>query len=77
MVIYYNKIKPAVNMIKCNVYFQRTDEKEYLDEKNILLEAYSPLKAGSNDVFDNPILQEITLKQDNNFDEIYIERVSV
>ena len=70
--IYHNKIKPAVNMIKCNVYFQRTDEKEYLDEKNILLEAYSPLKAGSNDVFDNPILQEITLKHHKSVAQIVI-----
>lgn len=70
--IYYNKIKPAVNMIECNVYFQRTDEKEYLDEKNILLEAWSPLKAGSNDVFDNPILQEIALKHHKSVAQIVI-----
>ena len=70
--IYYNKIKPAVNMIECNVYFQRTDEKEYLDEKNILLEDWSPLKAGSNDVFDNPILQEIALKHHKSVAQIVI-----
>lgn len=70
--IYYNKIKPAINMIECNVYFQRTDEKEYSDEKNILLEAWSPLKAGSNDVFDNPILQEIALKHHKSVAQIVI-----
>lgn len=64
--IYYNKIKPAVNMIEYNVYFQRTDE------KNILLETWSPLKAGSNDVFDNPILQEIALKHHKSVAQIVI-----
>ncbi len=46
-------------MIECNVYFQREDEKQYLDSKNILLEAWSPLKAGNKEMFSEPILLQI------------------
>ena len=44
--LFFNKVKPAVNMIECNTYFQREDERKYLKEQNILMQAWSPLAAG-------------------------------
>ena len=29
--IFFNKIKPMVNLVECNAFFQREDEKKYLD----------------------------------------------
>lgn len=37
------EIPPAVNQVEAHPYFQQEDLKKYLSEKNILLEAYSPL----------------------------------
>lgn len=37
------EIPPAVNQVEAHPYFQQDDLKKYLSEKNILLEAYSPL----------------------------------
>ncbi len=34
--LFFNKVKPAVNMIECNAYFQREDECKYLKEQNIM-----------------------------------------
>ncbi|KAF3897363.1 Glycerol 2-dehydrogenase (NADP(+)) GCY1 [Trichophyton interdigitale] len=39
----YAEIPPAVNQVEAHPYFQQDDLKKYLSEKNILLEAYSPL----------------------------------
>ena len=60
--LFFNKVKPAVNMIECNAYFQREDERKYLKEQNILMQAWSPLAAGKEDLFTNEILCEIAQK---------------
>lgn len=54
--LFFNKVKPAVNMIECNAYFQCEDESRYLKEQNILMQAWSPLAAGKEDLFNNEIL---------------------
>ena len=57
--IFFNKIKPAINMIECNVFFQREDERQYLNQQNIVMQAWSPLAAGQGNLFTNPLLCEI------------------
>lgn len=57
--LFFNKIKPAVNMIECNAYFQRENERKYLENENIVLQAWSPLAAGKDALFTNNILYEI------------------
>ena len=57
--IFFNKIKPAINMIECNVFFQREDERQYLNQQNIVMQAWSPLAAGQGKLFTNPLLCEI------------------
>ena len=60
--LFWNKIKPAVNLLECNPFFQREDEREYLAGENILMQAWSPLSAGQNDLFHNEILCRIGAK---------------
>lgn len=57
--VFFNKVRPAVNMIECNIYFQREDERKYLEEQGIVMQAWSPLAAGQKDVFTNPVLCSI------------------
>ena len=57
--LFFNKVKPAVNMIECNTYFQREDERKYLNEQNILRQAWAPLAAGTEELFTNEILCRI------------------
>ena len=57
--IFFNKIKHAINMIECNVFFQREDERQYLNQQNIVMQAWSPLAAGQGNLFTNPLLCEI------------------
>ncbi len=57
--LFFNRIKPAVNMIECNAYFQREDERSYLEQQNILMQAWSPLAAGKEDLFTNQTICSI------------------
>lgn len=57
--LFWNKVKPAVNLLECNPFFQREDELAYLKQKNIQMQAWSPLSAGQNDLFHNEILCHI------------------
>lgn len=58
--IFWNKIKPATNFLECNPYFQRLDEEEYLKEQNILMQAWSPLAAGYEDLLNDPVIASIS-----------------
>lgn len=59
--IFWNKVKPAVNLLECNPFFQRENERAYLEGQNILMQAWSPLSAGQNDLFHNETLSRIGL----------------
>ena len=70
--LFFNKVKPAVNMIECNAYFQREDERKYLKEQNILMQAWSPLAAGKEELFTNKILCSIAKKHDKSVAQIIL-----
>lgn len=60
--LFFNRIKPAVNMVECNVFYQRENERKYLKDQNIVMQAWSPLAAGRKDLFSNKILCAIAQK---------------
>lgn len=51
-----------VNQIEINSFYKRHEEKEYFKNKNIILEAWSPLVVSKNNIFSNPALLEIANK---------------
>ncbi len=57
--IFWNKVKPAVNLVECNPFFQREAERAYMSGKDVLMQAWSPLAAGQTEIFTNEILQAI------------------
>ncbi len=54
--MFWNKIKPASNLLECNPYFQRPDEQAYLERENILMQAWSPLAAGQEGILNHPTI---------------------
>lgn len=60
--IFWNKVKPAANLLECNPYFQRNDEEDYLREQHILMQAWSPLAAGQGDLLHHPVICNIAQK---------------
>lgn len=57
--VFWNKVKPAVNLVECNVFFQREDDRLYMESKNIQMQAWSPLAAGQGRLFENETLRTI------------------
>ena len=57
--VFWNKVKPAVNLVECNPFFQREDERTYMESQNIQMQAWSPLSAGQNHLFENETLRSI------------------
>ena len=70
--LFFNKVKPMVNLLECNPYFQREDERKYLDSENILMEAWSPLAAGQSKMFENEILENIARKYNKSVAQIVL-----
>ena len=58
----HNEIKPMVNQIETNVWFQRKEEENFLKKEGIAHEAWAPFAEGNNDVFNAPVLKEIAEK---------------
>ena len=38
--IFWNKVKPAVNLVECNPFFQREAERVYMSGKDVLMQAW-------------------------------------
>ena len=57
--LFWNKIRPAVNLLECNAFFQREDERRYLESEGIQLQAWSPLAAGQGRLFEDETLRAI------------------
>lgn len=54
--VFWNKVKPAVNLIECNAFFQREEDRRYIESQNIQMQAWSPLAAGQGRLFENETL---------------------
>ena len=54
--LFWNKVRPVVNLVECNAFFQREDERLYMESKNIQMQAWSPLAAGQSRLFENKTL---------------------
>lgn len=54
--LFWNKVKPAVNLVECNAFFQREDDRLYMESQNIQMQAWSPLAAGQGKLFENETL---------------------
>lgn len=58
----HNEVKPQVNQIETNVWWQQKEAEAFLKREGIQHEAWSPFAEGKNDVFTNPVLQEIAAR---------------
>lgn len=70
--LFWNKVKPAVNLIECNAFFQREDERVYLEKNGIQMQAWSPLAAGQGRLFDEPLLGRLAQKHQRSVAQIVL-----
>ncbi len=57
-----NEIKPAVNQVETNVWFQQRTASAFMAEHGVQHEAWAPFAEGNNDVFRAPLLRAIAAK---------------
>ena len=57
--VFWNKVKPAVNLVECNAFFQREEDRRYMESRNIQMQAWSPLAAGQGRLFENETLRTL------------------
>ena len=53
------EIIPTINQVEAHVFYSRKELPNVLEENGTVMEAWSPLAAGKNNIFSNKILQEI------------------
>lgn len=58
----HNEVKPMVNQIETNPFFQQTASNHFLQSEGIQHEAWSPFAEGKNDIWNNPVLTAIAGK---------------
>lgn len=71
-IIAFNNIKPAINQIEINPFYQRNEEKEYQKEAGVQLEAWAPFGEGRNNMFTNPTLTKIASKHNKSVAQIIL-----
>ncbi|MFW6309541.1 MAG: aldo/keto reductase [Prolixibacteraceae bacterium] len=59
-------VTPAVNQIETHAFFHQPDDLKFLNEHNIVHEAWSPLAQGRNEHFSNETLAEVGKKYGKN-----------
>lgn len=68
----YNRVRPAVNQIEINPWMQQQDAVKFLQGKAIQPEAWAPFAEGKNQIFSNPLLQEIGLSNHKSVGQVIL-----
>ena len=55
----HNEVKPALNQIETNPFFQQHSANAFLKSEGIAHEAWAPFAEGKNDIFNNEVLKRI------------------
>lgn len=55
----FNEVKPAINQVEVNVFYQQIDAQKYNEKYGVQLEAWAPFAEGRNNMFSNPELKGI------------------
>ncbi len=58
----YATVKPTVNQIEMHPFFQQVAEQTATEQRNMQVQAWSPLAGGRNDIMINPTLRNIGKK---------------
>lgn len=57
--LFWQHVKPAVNLVECNPFFQHEDDLRYMRAHGVQMQAWSPLSAGQSSLFQNGTLLTI------------------
>lgn len=55
----FNNVKPAVNQVEANVFFQQWEAQDVMKKNDVAMEGWAPFAEGKNDLFHNDVLASI------------------
>jgi diketogulonate reductase-like aldo/keto reductase len=67
-----SNVKPAINQIEINPWYQRDSEVKWYQRNDILLEAWAPFAEGKGEIFSNPLIAEIGQKHHKSVGQIVL-----
>lgn len=70
--IMHVRIKPVINQIRTNPYFQHIDTKKFMDKNEIIHEAHSPFSQGNENLLKDEILVKIAKKYNKSVGQIIL-----
>lgn len=68
----FAQIKPMVNQIEVNVFNQQIEAQKWVDKYGVVLEAWAPFAEGRNNMFNNPVLHEIAIKNNKTVAQVIL-----
>lgn len=66
------KVKPAVNQVECNPFYQQKEIRALMDKDNVKLECWYPLGHGSKELLENPTITALAEKYGKNAGQIIL-----
>lgn len=67
-----NEVKPAVVQVECHPFYQQEDLREFLQENNILMEAWAPFAEEKKHIFQNDVLKTIAQKYEKSVAQVIL-----
>ena len=71
----FNEIKPSVNQIEVNPFFQQAESLAAMRELGVQAEAWAPFAEGRNHIFQNEVLNQLARKHDRTVGQIILRWV--
>lgn len=68
----HNEVKPAVNQLETNPFFQQKEAHEFLQHEGIQHEAWAPFAEGKNGIFTHPVLKAIADKHGKSVGQVVL-----
>lgn len=68
----HNEVKPQVNQVETNVWYQQNEAHDFMAKEGIQHEAWAPFAEGNNDVFHNPVLTGIARKHGKSVGQVML-----
>jgi diketogulonate reductase-like aldo/keto reductase len=68
----HNEVKPAVNQLETNPFFQQKEAHTFLQQEGIQHEAWAPFAEGNNGIFTHPTLKAIADKHGKSVGQVIL-----
>lgn len=68
----HNQITPAANQIEVNPFQQQIENQQFLQDNNVMVEAWAPFAEGRNNIFQNETLLSIAAKHGKSVAQVIV-----